>query len=101
MAERLEVARPVLRRHARGQQGYCLFRRHFAHMDDRFGIHHEVEPPRCDQSSTGLFPSLQKWFQARWLPSIVDDQKAVTILELFSKFKLGVFFVHERWLVAG
>ncbi len=90
----------MLRRHARGQQGDSLFRRHFVHMD-RSGIHNEVEPPRGDQSSTRLFPSLQKWFQARSLPDIVDDQKTVTILELFSKLKLSIFFVHERQLVAG
>ena len=37
----------------------------------------------------------------RFLPDIVDDQEAVSILELFSQLKFGVFFVNERRLVAS
>jgi len=43
MAERLEIARPILLGDARGQQGYRLFGRHFIHPNS-FGIHDEVRP---------------------------------------------------------
>ena len=90
----------MLRGEERGDQRARLVRRHFVQVDTS-GVHRDIRPASGDQPSAGLLASGKKRLEVRFLPNIIDNEEAVTILELFPELKHGLRFVQKTRLVAS